>query len=97
MTNTPPPGGRVHGPAARTGVIRLSGVTKRYEAAGHPALDDVSLTVESGEAVAVMGPSGSKSTLLNLTPGWTSRRPVGSRSPASGSIGWARPGSQGFA
>jgi putative ABC transport system ATP-binding protein len=51
-------------------LIQLTDVTKRYEGAGHPAVDDVSLSVESGEAVAVMGPSGNgKSTLLNLIAG----------------------------
>jgi ABC-type lipoprotein export system ATPase subunit len=58
-------------------LIRLADLTKRYEGAGHPAVDDVSLAVddvslavESGEAVAVMGPSGSgKSTLLTLIAG----------------------------
>jgi putative ABC transport system ATP-binding protein len=51
-------------------LIGLSGVTKRYAAGGGPALDRVSLAVARGEAVAVMGLSGSgKATLLNLVAG----------------------------
>ncbi|WP_321170631.1 ATP-binding cassette domain-containing protein [Streptomyces sp. Je 1-369] len=53
-----------------THVIRLEAVTKRYDAPGPTALDQVGLTVGEREAVAVRGPSGSgKSTLLDLIAG----------------------------
>ncbi|WP_433824697.1 ABC transporter ATP-binding protein [Actinoplanes sp. CA-015351] len=53
-----------------TDLVRLDAVTKQYESAGPPALDNVDLAIAEGEAVAVMGPSGSgKSTLLNLVAG----------------------------
>ena len=60
-----------HGPNASTSaLIELAAANKQYVAGGAPALDHVNLTVDSGEAVAIMGPSGSgKSTLLNLIAG----------------------------
>ncbi len=55
---------------ARSGLVRLTDVTKVYQGGITGALDGVSITVEKGEFTAIMGPSGSgKSTMLNLVAG----------------------------
>src|ERR1019366_566816 len=53
----------------RDGVIELTNITKVYKTGDVDlrALDGVSLHVESGEFIAIMGSSGSgKSTLMNI-------------------------------
>src|ERR1700712_1687471 len=49
--------------------LRLDGVSKAY-AAGVTVVDDISLTVESGEFLVLVGPSGcGKTTLLRMMAG----------------------------
>jgi putative ABC transport system ATP-binding protein len=68
-TNEPSNGQYKHG---NSHLIELHGVVKNYETAAGPftALKDISLRVDKGEFVAVVGKSGSgKSTLINMITG----------------------------
>jgi ABC-type multidrug transport system fused ATPase/permease subunit len=55
-------------PLARArGVVELDGVTFAYQGGARPALDDVSLRIEPGETLALVGASGAgKSTIAKL-------------------------------
>jgi subfamily B ATP-binding cassette protein MsbA len=51
------------------GAIRFEDVSLTYRSASRPALDHVSLAIEPGETVALVGPSGGgKSSLIHLLP-----------------------------
>lgn len=64
-------GGQVSSPSNNPGpVIRFRHVSFAYEP-GSPVLQDVSLDIQEGESVAIVGPSGSgKSTLIKLILGF---------------------------
>ena len=62
------PPGAIALPAVR-GRIEYAGVTFRYKSGDAPALRDVNATIEAGEIVALVGPSGAgKTTIVNLVP-----------------------------
>jgi subfamily B ATP-binding cassette protein MsbA len=69
IEKTPPESGGAYAPARAQGRIELRDVHVRYREDGPPALSGVTLAVEPGQVVALVGPSGSgKSTLANLLP-----------------------------
>ncbi len=61
------PGAKEH--AVERGEVRFEHVSFAYEAGGDEVLSDISLTVEPGESIALVGPSGGgKTTLCSLIP-----------------------------
>ena len=69
LGDTPAETGGSHAPAAVRGDIVLQDVSVSFSDDHAPALDRVSLHVQPGEIVALVGPSGAgKTTLVNLLP-----------------------------
>ena len=53
-----------------SGAVHIEHVTFRYDAGDRPAVDDLSLTIEPGQMVALVGSTGcGKSTLMKLVAG----------------------------
>lgn len=68
-----------HSPSNLSGGVSLNHVTFRYEEGAAPVLDDLSLEIEAGSFVALVGPSGGgKSTLVRLL--------LGFETPESGTV-----------
>ncbi len=69
IEKTPAEAGGTFAPERARGRIELESVSVRYRDDTPAALDAVSLVIEPGQVVALVGPSGSgKSTLANLLP-----------------------------
>lgn len=76
---TPEVDGGKTDPGQLTGRLRLDRITFRYRPDGPPVLCDVTIAVQPGEFIAIVGPSGSgKSTLFRLL--------LGFETPQSGQI-----------
>lgn len=70
-------------------LVTLRGVSKTFPQALKPAVEDISLSVEEGERVAIVGQSGSgKTTLLNIALGFTE--------PTQGEVSIAHPDTTGL-
>ena len=65
----PEPDRGTHALGRARGEIRFENVTFRYAEAERPALDSINLSIEPGQTVALVGPSGAgKTTFANLVP-----------------------------
>jgi len=79
LAATPDTGRRRGPPVVLAGGLRFESVSLRYDAAGPPVLDRVSLHADPGEFIAIVGGSGAgKSTLVRLA--------LGLETPAGGAV-----------